>query len=126
MSRLPLTNGDANNWGTILNDFLQQSLNSDGTLVTSSTNSWTSTTNTNLATTGKPGLVQLAGDLSNTSTSPTVSGIQGRSVDSTAPTDGQVLSWSASSSQWVSTTVSGTGSGGLTQAQSMAITSIGI
>ncbi len=33
-SRLPSPGGDAGTWGTVLNDFLSQSLNSDGTLKT--------------------------------------------------------------------------------------------
>lgn len=32
MARLPIVGGDNNNWGTILNDYLSQSINSDGTL----------------------------------------------------------------------------------------------
>lgn len=35
MARLPTPNGDAGTWGTILNDFLSQEHNSDGTLKTS-------------------------------------------------------------------------------------------
>ena len=82
MTNLPTVGGDANNWGTILNDYLQQALASDGTLVTGGTNTWTSQPNTNLASTSQPGLVELAGDLSNTATSPTVIGLQGYSIDS--------------------------------------------
>ncbi len=36
MSRLPIPGGDDGNWGDILNDFLSQSLNGDGTLKSSS------------------------------------------------------------------------------------------
>jgi hypothetical protein len=32
MARLPIVGGDTGNWGTVLNDFLSQSLNSAGTL----------------------------------------------------------------------------------------------
>jgi hypothetical protein len=32
MARLPIVGGDNNNWGTILNDYLSQSINSDGSL----------------------------------------------------------------------------------------------
>jgi hypothetical protein len=98
--RLPTPGGDANSWGSVLNDYLQQALASDGTLVTSSTNSYTGLANTNLANGSRPGLIQLAGDLGNTAVSPTVAGLQGRSVDSGAPSDGNVLTWSASGTKW--------------------------
>ena len=32
MSRLPVVGGDANSWGTVLNDFLSVSINADGTI----------------------------------------------------------------------------------------------
>lgn len=35
MARLPVVSSDGNAWGTVLNDFLQVSLNTDGTLLTS-------------------------------------------------------------------------------------------
>ena len=112
-SRLPTTGGDANNWGTLLNDYLQQALASDGKLVTSGTNSYTGLANTNLASGSTPGLVQLAGDLGNTAASPTVVGLQGRSVAATAPTDTYVLAWSASASKWQPTAPSGGGGGAI-------------
>lgn len=109
---LPTPGGNANNWGTVLNDYLQQALASDGTLVTGSTNSYTGLANTNLASGTKPGLVQLAGDLSNTAASPKVAGLQGRTVDSSAPADGDVLTWSASDTQWTHVQPSTGGGGG--------------
>lgn len=124
-ARLPTPGGDNNNWGTVLNDYLQQSLASDGTLVTSATNSYTGTTNTNLATTGKPGLVQLAGDLTTPVTAPKVVGLQGVAVASTTPTDGQVLTYSVSAGNWRPAAAPGAGSG-LTQPQVMAISSMRI
>lgn len=99
-ARLPNIGGDANAWGTVLNDYLQQALGSDGTLVTGATNSYTGLANTNLANGSRPGIVQLAGDLGNTAVSPTVVGLQGRAVNSAAPSDGNVLTWSASASKW--------------------------
>ena len=75
MAGLPTPGGNANNWGTILNDYLQQALAGDGTLVTAGTNPYTSATNTNLATGSQPGLVQLAGDLAGTSTSPALAAV---------------------------------------------------
>lgn len=109
MAVLPTPGGNANNWGSVLNDYLQQSLASDGTLVTSSTNSYTGSANTNLASGSKPGLVQLAGDLGNTAASPTVVGLQGRAVGSGTPSNGNVLAWSSGSSQWQPTAASGGG-----------------
>ena len=100
MSRLPTPGGDNDNWGTLLNDYLQQSLASDGTLLTTATNSYTSTTNTNLANSTRPGLVQLAGDLTIPYTAPKVVGLQGNAVASTTPVDNQVLTWSSASSSW--------------------------
>jgi hypothetical protein len=32
MARLPIVGGDTGNWGTILNEFLEVSLNGDGTI----------------------------------------------------------------------------------------------
>ena len=112
MSRLPTPGGDNDDWGTVLNDYLQQTLTSSGTLVTGATNSYTSAPNTNLASGSTPGLVQLAGDLSTPVTSPTVIGLQGNQVASTTPGNGQVLTWNGGSSQWQPVTPSG--GGGLT------------
>lgn len=111
MSRLPTPGGDNDDWGTVLNDYLQQALTSSGTLVTSSTNSYTSAPNTNLASNSTPGLVQLAGDLSTPVASPTVVGLQGNQVASTTPTNGQILTWNGGSSQWQPSTP-GTGLSG--------------
>jgi len=100
MSSLPLVGGDNNTWGTILNDYLQQSLDASGLLVTAPTNPWTKVANTNLASTSQPGLVQLAGDLGNTAVLPKVIALQGNSISNATPGDGNVLTWSASNSQW--------------------------
>jgi len=124
MSRLPTPGSDNNNWGTVLNDYLQQSLASDGTLLTTPTNAYTGGTNTNLANSTRPGLVQLAGDLTVPVTAPKVIGLQGFAVASTTPTDGQVLTWSASATSWQPVTPSA-GSGVL-RAQAMAIASMRI
>jgi hypothetical protein len=99
--RLPTVNSDANSWGDILNNYLQQSLlAADGTLVATATNPYTGLTNPNLASTSKAGLVQLTNDLSGSAASPTVTGLQGNNVASGTPTDGYVLTWSASGSTW--------------------------
>lgn len=124
-SRLPMTGGDNNNWGTILNDYLQQALSSTGTLVTTTTNSYTGLANTNLASSSQPGLVQLTNDLGNTAASPKVTGLQGNPVSATAPTNGYVLTWNSGAGTWQPTVAPGAGSG-LSQAQTMAISSMRI
>jgi len=50
---------------------------------------------------GGGGNFTAGGDLSGTSVNQTVIGLQGRSIDSTAPVDDFVLAWSASSNKWV-------------------------
>lgn len=111
MAGLPTPGGDANNWGTMLNDYLQQALASDGTLVTSATNSHTSGPNTNLSTATQPGLVQLTSDLGGSAASPSVVAVQGNAVSNASPADGNVLTWSAGSSTWEPVAPSGTGWG---------------
>lgn len=61
MARLPVPGGDDGTWGTILNDYLNQSHNSDGTAKD--------------ATTTSKGVIQLAGDLGGTALAPTVPGL---------------------------------------------------
>ncbi|HXG32189.1 MAG TPA: hypothetical protein VNJ11_02405 [Bryobacteraceae bacterium] len=53
-----------------------------------------------------------AGDVTGDLGSTTVARIRGRSVSSVAPTDGQVLAWSAATSEWVPATVGGGGGSG--------------
>ena len=86
MARLPVPGGDDGSWGTILNDFLTQSLNSDGSLKS--------------ATGSRTGGVRLSNDLGGTATGPTVTGIRGRNVASTSPTDGEGLIWNSAQSRW--------------------------
>lgn len=118
MSRLPTPGSDNGTWGDILNDFLLQSHTSGGTLkpdsvgaaqiqdnaVTAATIADGTITETQLATalqtkidssatdasTSSKGLVQLAGDLAGTATSPQVAKIKGIALSGT-PTVGQVL-----------------------------------
>lgn len=52
------------------------------------------------------------GDLGGSYPSPTVDGLQGRSISALAPSDGQVLTWVAASSAWVPVTPTGGGGGG--------------
>ena len=56
----------------------------------------------------------VGGDLAGTLPNPTVDGLQGRAVASTAPTNGQVLAWNSSTSAWEPTTGGGGGSGTVT------------
>lgn len=53
--------------------------------------------------------VEVGGDLSGTTSSPTVSKIQNRSVDAAAPADGDVYLWDATSSSWIPSTPPGSG-----------------
>ncbi len=96
MARLPQPGGDSGNWGTILNDYLSQSLKSDGALkddvVTTTAIAEGAITETLLsapvqtklntvvadATTTVSGKVRLTGDLSGTASSPIVPGLAQR------------------------------------------------
>jgi hypothetical protein len=124
MSRLPNPGSDANSWGTLLNDYVQQSLAADGTLVTDPLNPHTGIANTNLASASKPGLTQLTNDLGGTAASPKVTGLQGYPVDATAPTNGYVLTWNSSTGKWQPSASAGGGGSGITQAQALAINSM--
>jgi hypothetical protein len=64
------------------------------------------------ATSSTKGIIKLSGDLSGTANGPTVVGLQGRTVSSTAPTNGQVLTWNTSSSSWIPSSLSGFTAGG--------------
>lgn len=50
---------------------------------------------------GNGGGVQIGGDIGGTNAAPVVTGIQGKAVAATAPTDGQVQIWNASSNEYV-------------------------
>lgn len=77
MARLPVPGSDNDTWGNVLNDFLTQSHNADGTLKSSAITS--SGAN---ATSASTGLIQLAGDLAGTATSPTVPALASKANDS--------------------------------------------
>ena len=70
MARLPVPGGDSGTWGEILNDFLDEAHNADGSLKQSAVTG--AVPDAAAATKGK---VQLAGDLSGTAASPTVPGL---------------------------------------------------
>lgn len=100
--------GDATigNTGTVTNVAIQGNTVTSGALtkgqffVASSTSNWAATT--------------LSGDISESSSTAgllTVTGLQGRAVASTAPTDTYVLAWNNGASQWQPTAPGGGGSG---------------
>jgi len=114
MPRLPQPGGDQNTWGAILNDFLAQSHNTDGSLkdnvvtpgaLTATTPStgqvlsydgselvWTTVTGSGTvpdADSSTKGLLQLTGDLGGTAASPTVPGLTGKEPTVAAGTTGQ-------------------------------------
>ena len=69
--------------------------------------------------------VQLAGDLSGSAAAPTVAKVQGRNVASTAPNDGDCYKWVAAASQWQPSACAGGGSGGVSPASFLFISSSG-
>jgi len=73
MSRLPIPGQDDGTWGNILNDFLSQSIDLDGTLKPSAIAAGAPAIPD--ASTSAKGLVQLAGDLAGTASAPTVPGL---------------------------------------------------
>jgi len=113
MARLPQPGGDSGTWGTILNEFLAESHNTDGTLKSNavtpaalssttptsgqvlsyngSSLAWTTVSGSGSvpdATSSVKGLVQLTGDLGGTAASPTVPGLAGKENTVTAGTTG--------------------------------------
>lgn len=64
------------------------------------------------ATAGVSGVLRLTNDFGGNATNPTVTGIQGRSIANTAPTDSQVLAWNNALSVWEPQDVAGGGGGG--------------
>lgn len=58
------------------------------------------------------GVITLGGDLAGTALIPKVVAIQGRPLNTLAPTDGQVLTWNAGSNSWLPANSTGTFTGG--------------
>lgn len=133
MSRLPQPGGDAGVWGDVLNEYLSQVHKPDGTLkddvVTSAAIAADAVNATSIvngaitevllssavqiklnadATNSTKGKIQLTGDLGGTADSPAVVRIQGTNVNSSTPSDGQVMTYSTASGSWVPGTVSNT------------------
>lgn len=90
MTRLPQPGGDDGTWGDVLNDFLDQAHNTDGSLkpidsskisglapvaTSGSYNDLTNKPSVSDATTTSKGVVQLAGDLGGSAAAPTVPGM---------------------------------------------------
>jgi hypothetical protein len=98
MARLP-KDGEYD-WGKVLGEYLKQSLDEQGNLVSGPINPHTGKANTNLASRSQAGLIRLAGDLSNNAASPQVTGLQGSPVSPQTPTHGQTLAWNARTGMW--------------------------
>src|SRR5687768_11920064 len=86
MSRLPIVGSDENTWGSLLNDFLIQSHESDGSLKGAAVAAAIPD-----ASTSSKGIVQLAGDLAGTATAPTVPGLASKANSSITITAGTGL-----------------------------------
>jgi hypothetical protein len=102
VARLPVPGSDENTWGDVLNDFLTQSLNTDGTIKPAAAAAAVPD-----ASSSQSGTVQLTNDLGGTSSAPVVTGLQNHAVSSTAPTDGQFLVYNAGATQWQPQTSAG-------------------
>lgn len=120
MPRLPKPGSDTGTWGTILNNFLEVSHNSDGTLKSSAVlaagagtyskpaggipaSDLSSTVQSDLS--DAASAVQLGGDLGGTTTSPMIAKLQGTTVNASSPSDTQVLSYNGTAGQWVPATI---------------------
>jgi hypothetical protein len=119
MARLPKVGEES--WGELLNDWLKQSHDHTGKMLSGPINPHTGKPNANLADDGKAGLIRLAGDLSPSASAPKVTGLQGNPVAPTTPEHGQTLVWNNAIGQWEPASLSSAG-----YAQSMAINSMRI
>ena len=106
-ARLPTPGGDDGQWGQILNDFLAVSLDSSGNLLAGAVSAAGAYT---LPGGGIPATDLSSAVQSTLSAVGDATSIQGVAVDSGAPTDGEVLQYSAGSSAWLPATVTSSGS----------------
>lgn len=106
MSRLPLVGQDDNAWGDILNDFLSQSLNSDGSLKASSITVAGGEQTSNKGRAG--GYASLDGSAKVPVALLPANALSlagSNDVTITAPSDGQLLAYDSASSTWQNTTI---------------------
>jgi len=113
VARLPVPGGDENTWGTVLNDFLAASHNTDGSLKPAAIVSAAPD-----ATTTSKGVVQLAGDLAGTAASPTVPGLTAKTnttafnahvADASVHSSGRELAYAAITTNQVGIVTTGAG-----------------
>lgn len=88
MARLPVPGGDENTWGNVLNEYLAQSHNADGTLKAAAVNDVVGE-----ATDSVKGVIQLAGDLGGTAAAPAVPGLTAHLNDTTDAHDASAISF---------------------------------
>jgi hypothetical protein len=98
MARLPTVNGDDGNWGTVLNEFLEEEHNSDGTHQD--------------ATTTVKGVVELATQAevntgSDTTRVPTPATLQAKLYSTQTLTDGATINWDLSLGAMATVTLGG-------------------
>lgn len=91
---LVAVSGTSSIWSQIFDGYISPSANIAGSKIAA-------------ATVGSFGVIQLDGDLGGTGASPTVTGLQGFSVDDSAPPDGYVLTWVDADGYWAARQGSG-------------------
>ncbi|HEV2412812.1 MAG TPA: glycosyl hydrolase family 28-related protein [Candidatus Saccharimonadales bacterium] len=97
-ARLPVPGGDSGNWGAILNDFLEVSLNSDGTLLPTALQ-----TAGVVLSSGTP-----SGDLAGTYAAPSVAKLSGVSISGTPSAGQSLVATSNSAATWSSVSAGST------------------
>lgn len=105
-ARLPQPGSDDGTWGDILNSFLQVSHDASGNLLTAAIQAAGGVTSVNGKTPTSGAVTLTPSDIG---PGDAIS-LQGTAVNGSAPSDGQTLQYSASSSAWVPATVTSSGS----------------
>src|SRR5687768_14372275 len=95
MARLPIPGGDDNTWGTVLNEFLSQSLNSDGSIKSAAVQGALPD-----ASPTTKGVVQLRNDFGGTASLPQVTGLLGRPLSTAIPGSNHVLAYNTTTDVW--------------------------